>query len=123
MNALKLAAGAVSLLDAILGIYVSFTGTFSSAYGGLPILLFWVSIVLLVASLPCIYGVHYAFPVAALLSTILAVDSPIVLSGSLLEEVGVTVLSLVAIGMDILAFRSASTLSEQANPMNLPVFG
>jgi hypothetical protein len=123
MNALKIAAGVISLLDSLFGVYVAFTGTFSSVYVGLPVLLFWVSIVLLVASIPCIYGVHYAFPVAALLSAILAADSPMALSGSLLHEVGLVALSLIAIAMDILAFRTASTMPEQGNPMNLPVFG
>ena len=123
MNTLKLTAGVVSLLDSLSGIYVAFTGTFSSVYGGLPILLFWVSVVLLVASLPCIYGVRYAFPVAALLSAILAADTPLVLSGSTLLEVGLSAISLAAIAMDIMAFRSASTMPEQGNPMNLPVFG
>ena len=123
MNTLKLAAGLVSLLDAVLGVVVAFTGTFSSVYAGLPVVLFWVSIVLFVASLPCIYGVHYAFPVAAILSAVLAMDAPVVLSGSIVEEVALTALSVAAIAMDVLAFRSTTTLSEQANPMNLPVFG
>jgi hypothetical protein len=123
MNTLKVVAGVLALADSLLGIYLSFTSTFSTVNAALPIVLFWASVLLLVDSPICIYGVHYAFPVAGFLSVVLAAVAPLVMSGSPLRELLLMALSIVSLGADMLAFRSKSTLSEQANPMNLPVFG
>ena len=122
MNALKATAGVLALADSLLGMYLSTT----PLSGSVPILqdlLLWVGAFLFVDSLLCIYGVHYAFPVAMVLAALLAADSPLTLSGSLIPEVALAVLSLVALVINLVAFRSTSQLSEQANPMNLPVFG
>lgn len=122
MKALKVAAGVLALADSALGMYfatIPLTGNvviFQS-------LLLWVGAFLFVDSLLCIYGVYYAFPVAVALSAILAADSPLTMSGSLIQESALVVLSLLALAFNVLAFRSKSVLSEQANPMNLPVFG
>jgi len=122
MNALKLAAGVIALADSALGLYLSFMGAFTKGYGDMATLMFWDSVVLVIVSLLCIYGVHYAFPLAAVLSAVLAGVAPLLLE-STSQEVPLVVLSLLALVVSVLAFRSKSMMSEQANPMNLPVFG
>jgi hypothetical protein len=122
MNLVKVLAGAFALVDSVLTIYVSFTGTLSTAYSSWGALLFWASVLLLIDSFLDIYGVHYAFVVSALLSAVLAGVSPLLLTTSW-QEIIVTLLSLITLVSSVVAFRSKSMLSEQANPMNLPVFG
>ena len=123
MNALKVGAGAVALVDSALGLYLSSFTSFAGSLAGFQQLLLWASAFLLVDALLCIYGVHYAFPVAALLSAVLAADAPLLFPAFGYEELALLGLSLIGLALSLLAFRSASTLSEQANPMNLPVFG
>jgi len=123
MNALKLASGVVSLADSALALYLSFMGNLSKSYGNLAALMFWDGVLLLIVSLLCVYGVHYAFPVAAILSAVLAAVAPLLLSPSSSQEVALVALSLLSLVVSIVAFRSKSMISEQANPMNLPVFG
>ncbi|MDV3278698.1 MAG: hypothetical protein LYZ69_09600 [Nitrososphaerales archaeon] len=123
MNARRAAAGALGLADSVLGLYLGYTSPASSVFGALLMWLFWLSIVLLVDSLLCLYGVHYAFLVAGVLAVALAVDAPFALPSTLGPQLALVALSLLALAANILAFRSKSRLSEQGNPMNLPVFG
>lgn len=123
MNALKIAAGVLALADSVLGLYLSSSTSLSSALGVFPGVLLWASAFLLVDSLLCIYGVYYAFPVAAVLSVVLAAEAPLLFSGYGYQESTLLVVSLVGLALNVLAYRSRSQISEQANPMNLPVFG
>ena len=123
MNALRVTAGVVVLVDSVVGLYLASATSFPSALGIFSALLLWASAFLFVDSLLCIYGVHYAFPVAAILSAALAADAPLLFSGFDYQELGLLGLSLIGLALSVLAFRSTSKLSEQANPMNLPVFG
>jgi hypothetical protein len=123
MNALKVTAGVLALADSVVGLYLSSATSFPSNLAIFQALLLWASAFLFVDSLLCIYGVHYAFPAAAALGAALAADSPLILSGYTLQEVVLLALSLIGLILNVLAFRSTSQLSEQANPMNLPVFG
>jgi hypothetical protein len=45
------------------------------------------------------------------------------LAGLILQAVIGAVLSAIGAGANIMAMRARDRLSEQANPMNLPVFG
>lgn len=123
MNALRVTAGAVVLVDSVLGLYLANETAFSGVMFLLPSLLLYASAFLFVDSLLCIYGVHYAFPVAALLSVVLAAEAPLLFAGYFYQELALLALSLMGLALSVLAFRSTSQLSEQANPMNLPVFG
>jgi len=123
MNALKVTAGVLALADAGLGLYISSFMALPSNTAVFQTVLLWAGAFLLVDSLLCIYGVYYAFPVAAALGAALAADSILVFSGFTLQELALLALSLVVLVLNVLAFRSNSQLSEQANPMNLPVFG
>ncbi len=123
MSTLKAAAGVLALADSVLGLYLYSSTSFSSTLGVFGTLLLWASAFLLVDSLLCIYGVYYAFPVAAVLSVVLAADAPLLFSGYSYQELTLLVLSLAGLALNLLAYRSRSQLSEQANPMNLPVFG
>lgn len=123
MNSLKMSAGLVALVDSVLGLYFSSFGSFKSSMGGFQQGLLWVSAFLLVDSLLCVYGVRYAFPVAAVLSAAVVADALLLFPAFDYQELAVLTLSLIALALSLLAFRSTSQLSEQANPMNLPVFG
>jgi hypothetical protein len=123
MNSLKATAGAIALIDSVVGMYLSSTTTVANNLDPFESLLLWASAFLLVDSLLCLYGVHYAFPVAAVLGAVLAGDSLLVLSGYTLQDAVLVALSASGLVLNLLAYRSTSQISEQANPMNLPVFG
>ncbi len=123
MNVLRVTAGAVSLVDSVIALYLSEAMTFSGTSLISQSVMLWAGGFLLVDSLLCIYGVHYAFPVGAVLSAALAAGAFLTGWGLSMQEVLPLGLSLVAVALNVLAFRSTSKLSEQANPMNLPVFG
>ena len=123
MNALKVTAGVLALADSVLALYLYSAMSFPSNLAIFQELLLWAGAFLLVDSLLCIYGVYYAFPVAAVLGAALAADSLLLLSGYTVQELALSALSLIVLVLNVLAYRSKSHLSEQANPMNLPVFG
>jgi membrane protein implicated in regulation of membrane protease activity len=122
MNVRRLTAGVLALADSLLGIFLGYVSPPSSVSGALITTLFWSSIVLLVVSLLCLYGVHYAFLAAAVLSAALAIEAPLT-QPSMALEAGLFAFSIISMVANILAFRAVSQLSEQVNPMNLPVFG
>ena len=123
MNAPKVIAGVLALADSVLGLYFAYTEPFSSTYAALTGYLFWLSVVLLLVSLLCIYGVHYAFLAAAVLAVAVALDAPFALTYRFGPQWVLVALSLVVLVASVVAFRKRSSLSEQVNPMNLPVFG
>ena len=123
MNALKASAGVLGLVDSVLGLYLAYAEPFSSTYGALTGYLFWLSVVLLAVSLLCVYGVHYALPAAAVLAAGVALDAPFALASESGLQWVLVVVSAVVVVVCVIAFRRKSGISEQANPMNLPVFG
>ena len=123
MNKLRVSAGLVALVDSVLALYLSEFTSFPGTNAFFQATLLWAGAFLLVDSLLCIYGVHYAFMVAVLLTAVLSADSPLGLSGNALEEFALLGLSLLGLITNAFAYRSHTPLSEQANPMNLPVFG
>ena len=123
MNAIKTAAGVLALADSILGLYLSFTEPFFSDSAALTGYLFWLSAVLLFVSLLCIYGVHYALLASLVLAAAVALDAPFALTSRSGPQWILVALSVVVLAVSLVAFRVKSRISEQANPMNLPVFG
>lgn len=84
-----------------------------------------IGVVLVINGLVCLYGFRFGFPLSGVLS---AVNAGLVLyewagQNPGLFAVGLVLVSLVAVIWDLLAIRAKSGLSEQNNPMNLPVFG
>jgi hypothetical protein len=81
-------------------------------------------VALVVDALVCSIGVRSAFAVGAVLSVAVAAVSALGWGGQVgAVPASVTAVSLVSAALDVLAVRRRSQLNEQANPMNLPVFG
>jgi hypothetical protein len=123
MNLRRTAAGLLGLVDSLAGVFLAYTTPFDSLYAALTGYLFWLSVILFLVSLACLYGIHYAYPVAAALSVIVALDGYFATDYPVSVVWGFVALSVVAAIANLVAYRSAPELSEQANPMNLPVFG
>jgi hypothetical protein len=86
--------------------------------------LFIVGAILAIDSLVSFAGVRASFIVGSVLSTaVLAIIA--IQWGAYLDSysMAAVVLSLLAVVADFVASRPARALSEQSNPMNLPVFG
>ncbi len=120
MRPFRTAAAAAALIDSILAILTWSNVLANSARSeGMGL----VGAALLVDAGFCIYGAKYAFYAAAVLSVLeLAVT---VVGGSLSSWApeAVVVFSAVTLGLSVLAIRTEESIPEQANPMNLPVFG
>ena len=123
MNALKVSAGVLGLADSLLGLYLAYTEPYMSDYAALTGYLFWLSVALLLVSLLCVYGVHYALPAAAVLAAGAALDAPFALASRSAFSWALVVVSVAVIVVSVVAFRRKSHISDQANPINLPVFG
>ncbi len=95
----------------------------ASGYDLSPLLLA-SGIVLLVDSAICFAGLRPAFALAAGLSGFSAI-LVVIQSGTLLAlyPLASVLLAAAAVVLDILAARFRPRVSEQAHPMNLPVFG
>jgi len=77
----------------------------------------------LVSSIVCFFGPELVFYATAILSILLA---GLILGTSTLNDPVVDValaLSVLAFAVGVVAARRTTEVSEQANPMNLPVFG
>jgi hypothetical protein len=90
------------------------------------------AIILLVVGLIGIWGYWLAYPAGALLSAmfLLAMGFSAWIESTYAYPVGEAYLSLVGVALaavallvNLAAWRAKNELSEQANPMNLPVFG
>jgi Na+/melibiose symporter-like transporter len=89
--------------------------------GAFPI----VGVVLFLDSLVCLFGLRSAFFIGGVLSAVIAAITLYNWAGASGGEVwaSLVVVSLASVILDILAVRPRGQLKEQANPMNLPVFG
>lgn len=83
-----------------------------------------VGILLVIDGIVCFVGFRQAFPVGVIFS-VLTVALVVVGWGSQInaEAASVVVAALIALVLNIAAVRSRGAMSEQGNPMNLPVFG
>lgn len=98
--------------------------------GGCPIPLLQelvpvVGVILVLDSLVCFLGLRSAFMLGGVCSAAMSSITLYNWAGASGGEVWVAlvVLSLLSIVLDLLALRPKSSLREQANPMNLPIFG
>ncbi|MDE1858585.1 MAG: hypothetical protein KGI26_05940 [Thaumarchaeota archaeon] len=82
-------------------------------------------VLLILDALVCFVGLRSAFVAGGVLSAVVAAFTAFNWSGqgSVGIWAGLLVLSLASVVLDFLAFRHRGQLGEQANPMNLPVFG
>lgn len=121
MKTVKLVASAATIFTGILGAYA---GLVLNSSGGSHFILTVLGVALILDSLACLYGANLAFAVAAVVSAALAVAG-VVWWGSGYTGIQWTTLSfaMADVVLSALAFRSSTGLSEEANPMNLPVFG
>lgn len=93
-------------------------------YGGLPEVVLGLGILLLIDAAVCHWGARLAFFAGVILSAGLIVSDSMAFStlGGLPLVAG-TLLSVVCAIANFMAFRGTQSIPEQANPMNLPVFG
>jgi hypothetical protein len=83
---------------------------------------FALSIVLVLVSLAAFVGPRRVFYLSAVVSLALA-GSIALWSPAIAPTVLALALAIVVFGVSVLAARRKGVVSEQANPMNLPVFG
>ena len=98
--------------------------------GGCPVSILqaavpYIGVLLVLDALVCFIGLRSAHFVGGALSAAIAAVIAFNWAGQAGGEAwaSLVVLSLVSVMLDILAVRRRSQMSEQANPMNLPVFG
>jgi hypothetical protein len=128
MVRLRTVAALVGVLDglwAVGGAYFDGVGNAGCTPGGCgpsPFLIGLGALVLL-SSVVCFFGPKLVFYSTAILSILLF---GLILGSSNLNDLGADgalVLTALAFVTSVLATRRSTEVSEQANPMNLPVFG
>ncbi|MDA4126238.1 MAG: hypothetical protein OK452_03405 [Thaumarchaeota archaeon] len=91
-----------------------------------------LAVILIVDGVIGIWGTWYAYPAGALISAILLFAmgySAWIQSGytylidQYYQDLIGAALAVIGLLVNLIAWRSKNVLSEQANPMNLPVFG
>jgi hypothetical protein len=84
-----------------------------------------LGITLLIVGLVGLYGLRLAFSLGGIFSAVIGVVVLYEWAGRNPGEVatGLVVVSFLAVVANLLAINTRGGLSEQANPMNLPVFG
>ena len=121
MKTIKVVASATTIVTGVLGAYIGYA---SPTPAGSQLLVSALGVVLVLDSLACLYGANVAFAGAAVVSAFLVFTFLVGWGG---EFTGLKLATLLIAFLNILlstiAFRSSTGLSEQANPMNLPVFG
>ena len=136
-SGIRRAAGGLSILESVWLFYLQFVAAplvCSIDLCGQPIhaspALTGLAVILLLDGLIGIWGTWVAYPAGALLSAILLFAMGYyawVLGGYeyLVDYFPLVGVGLAAIGLlvNLVAWRTKYSLSEQANPMNLPVFG
>ena len=121
MKLIKLLASVATISAGILGASVGYV---SPAPEGDQMLIMAFGVVLILDSLACLYGANIAFAGSAVVSGLFVFSAWVGWGGGYSGfEWAALAVALVNIVMSVIAYRSSSTLSEQANPMNLPVFG
>ncbi len=121
MKPVKLLASVATVVTGILGAYVGYA---FPAPAGSQLLITSFGVVLILDSLACLYGANIAFAASAIVSGLFVFSALLGWGGgySAMQWVALAV-ALVDIVLSVIAFRSSTFLPEQANPMNLPVFG
>ena len=120
MTSVKPLATVAGLVTSLIVIFESYTST-----GGGTILaaLLLAGVLFFIDALVCLYGVRQAFYGGAVLSVAVIILDLLLGTPFAAGWLVVIVLSVVTLGLDIVAIRTRSKMPEQGNPMNLPVFG
>jgi hypothetical protein len=79
--------------------------------------------VLILSALASLVRIRLAFGLDALLSALVVLMVGLFAISGIVAGIPLTLLAVVAVILNVLAYRRKGTLSEQSNPMNLPVFG
>ena len=108
-------------LGVVTGLW-AFVAVYSGEAGSFGLLTLSVSILLALVSFFCMVGPRRGFYVSAILALVLAGS---MLIGSGLNWVAYLTMALAVIdsAVGVIAARREARVSEQSNPMNLPVFG
>lgn len=142
-SSIRKVAGGVTILESVFAIYMLWVwntpigcpsgGCVAPQLGwALPDLVVALAFLLLAAGVLGFWGASVGYPVGAVLSVaFLAVMVYLAyqyagypnLAGTLYQDVVGAVLAAFGAGANLLGLRDRGGLSEQANPMNLPVFG
>jgi hypothetical protein len=142
-SAIRRAAGALSILESVWLVYVQFAVTVTACPANgcpgpqfiplySPLLIGGLVAALLVDGLLGIWGSWFAYPAGALLSAVVLIitgysvwteNGYAYLINESYQALFGAILAAVALLVSLIAWRSKNVLSEQANPMNLPVFG
>ncbi len=121
MNTTRAAASIMALAS---GAVVAYAGAASGLSQDGNLLITALGGLLVIDSLACFFGWRLAFAVSAAVSVLILATASIGWGSALSElRLGAVVLDLANVAASLLAFRSSTRLPEQANPMNLPVFG
>jgi hypothetical protein len=121
MNGLKSLASVIALVSGVVVVYAGYA--FHARAGG-QLLVGGLGVVLVVDSLACMYGARVAFAGSSLVSGLFVVSGLVVWSEGYSDlQWGAILLALVNAVLSGIAYKSSSAIPEQANPMNLPVFG
>ena len=136
------AAGGLTVLEGLFALYTLFESTpINCPTSGCPLpqvswpvndVVMGLAVVLLVVGALGVWGASVAYPAGAVSSALLLLIMGYVayldsgypyLATPMYQGILGAVLAAVAIGANLVGMRRNSELSEQANPMNLPVFG
>ena len=139
---IRRAAGGLTVLEGVFAFYTLFENTpISCPAGGCPLpqvgwpvtdVVMGLAVVLLMVGALGAWGASVAYPAGAAFSAILLLIMGYVayldagypyLATPMYQGVLGAVLAAFALGANIVGMRRSAGLSEQANPMNLPVFG
>ncbi len=120
MKAVAASASALVLASGLLAAYSGYA--LVTAQGGHLVMLALGGL-LAVDSAACFLGLRPAFAAGAALCFATVLAEWTLGGGASYWQLGVIVLSAAGAIASVLAFRSPSRMPEQANPMNLPVFG
>ena len=117
---IRLAGSVLTFVTGALATFVAYSGASSN----LQISLLVVGAVLAIDSLASFAGIRATFVVGAILSAaVLAIVAVQWGTYPITDSEAALALSVLSIVADVVASRPARGLSEQSNPMNLPVFG
>jgi hypothetical protein len=121
MNRRKSAAGGFALLTGVVETYAGFA---SSAPEIVRLFVASLGFVLAVDSLACLYGVNIAFVASTFVSVVFGVSAWVGWGGASTDlQLAAMAMAAVNAVFSVYGYRTSTTISEQANPMNLPVFG
>lgn len=120
---MKTVAAIASSLVLLSGLLTAYAGYALAAAHALQLTTLALGVLLMADSVACFLGLRPAFAAGAVLCVATVLVEGVIGGGVSYWQLGVIALSAAGAVASVLAFRSPSRIPEQANPMNLPVFG